>query len=223
MKSRRTSYRFYRFYLILTENHFTWTFVREPNGKGKMPWEQKWLFVHLSRHHQKGQKGGSWESDVRIYEPQQDGNRHQERSLSWARRVRRKPVRNQNGLHPRGGGGRTHLHTGRQPSGTHKYHHKHSGILSVDLWKGDNTRDAIFKKMHTLKNKISYSCNHPNYNYNFYVESHTWIGCGKRASTILSPHWDATKTLVHTNFCRAKWLQASCSVIGWKFQQMCWL
>lgn len=74
--------------------------------------------VIVSRYFQKAQEGGSRESDVRLHQPQQDGGRHQEWALPRARRVRRQPVWHQDGLHTRGGGGRTRLHSGRQPSGS---------------------------------------------------------------------------------------------------------
>lgn len=60
---------------------------------------------------------GAGRSELLLCYAGRDGKGHQGGPVLGARGVRRQPLRHQDGLHPRGGGCRPHLHPGRQPSG----------------------------------------------------------------------------------------------------------
>ncbi|XP_017694215.1 PREDICTED: MAGUK p55 subfamily member 2 isoform X3 [Lepidothrix coronata] len=78
-----------------------------------VPWEHP---CHLHISEAKGERAG-W-AGISFRVPGGDGGRHQGWEVPGARRVRGKPVRNQDRLHPSRGGGWQDVHPGCQPPGS---------------------------------------------------------------------------------------------------------
>lgn len=78
-------------------------------------------FPRSNSHLQEAEGGREGRSDVLLHDPQRDGVRHQKRAFPGARRVRRKPVRHQDQLHPRGHRDGKDLHPGCQPTGRRSF------------------------------------------------------------------------------------------------------
>lgn len=73
-------------------------------------------FPHFS-HVAQPQRRRARRAELLVCDAASDGAGHQGQPLPGARRVRRQPVRHQDGVHPRGGGSRADVHPRRQPTG----------------------------------------------------------------------------------------------------------
>lgn len=73
--------------------------------------------ISLSSHVAQTEGRGAGRPELPLRDTGGDGEGHQGEPLPGAWRIRRKPLWHQDRLYPRGGGCRTHLHPGCQPSG----------------------------------------------------------------------------------------------------------
>lgn len=80
----------------------------------------------LPSHVSPAEGRGAGRSELLLCYAGRDGKGYQGGPVLGAWRVRRQPLRHQDGLHPRGGGCWPHLHPGRQPSGL---------METLTLWK----------------------------------------------------------------------------------------